>query len=83
MDNDRLLSRWDEFVSQRSLPYYRGSHRLMMRQILDRYPFARLPYLTDRDLVEAVNEDGDRSLKLFLAHLDRFLDLHDMERQPR
>lgn len=82
MSPDELLTRWDGFVENRSLPYYRDSHRLMMRQLLQRFPFGKLSDLSDHDLVDAVNEDSDRSMKLFLKHLDRFLVLHDMERTP-
>ena len=82
MSRDELLTRWDGFIETRSLPYYRDAHRLMMRQLLEQFPFGKLSDLSDHDLAGAVNEDSARSLKLFLKHLDRFLDLHDMERTP-
>jgi len=83
VDTETALDRWDEFVDEHSLPYYKNAHRLMMRQILDRFPFGKVVDLSDRDIVETVNEDSVRSLKFFMSHLDRFLKYHDMERDPR
>lgn len=76
-----LLERWDSFVESRSLPYFRNDHRLMMRQILSRYPPGKLHDLSDRDLVDCVNLDRSgeddrlrRSFRFFLEHFDQFLE---------
>jgi hypothetical protein len=80
MEQDEILDRWDQFVERRSLPYFQGGHRLMMRQLLQRFPFQKLRDVSDHDVAAAVNEDSTRSLKMFMRHLDRFLDLHDLDR---
>lgn len=83
MDAETVLTRWDDYVDRRALPYYKKNHRLMMRQVIDRFPPGKVPDLTDRDIVETVNASGDRSLKYFIGHLDRFLEIHEMGRNPR
>ena len=83
MNSDQFLLRWDKFVEQRGLPYYSDSHRLMMRQVLKRFPVGKLGDLSDVDLAETVNSDGDRSFSFFLNHFTRFLEIHGLDRQPR
>jgi hypothetical protein len=80
-ESGEFLDHWDQFVESRSLPYYRDDHRLMMRQVLNRYPPGKLADLTDRDLLECVNlEDGTtrgrlgRSFRFFLRHFEQFLE---------
>lgn len=91
MSNDEeyesLLREWDDFVEERSLPYYRGDHRLMMRQLLRRYPPGKLPDLSDEDLRRGVNLHDStgasrlsRSFRYFLAHFGQFLERQGLVR---
>ncbi len=91
MKTERILRNWDQFVDRRSLPYYRNDHKLMMRQLLHRYPLKKLSDLSDIDLLRAVHagdrgatskEDPPRSFNYFLTHLDKFLTVHDLNRTP-
>lgn len=84
---EQFLEDWDAFVERRSLPYFRSDHRLMMRQLLDRYPPGKLSDLSDRDLLRQVNRDDKeknnqsmRSFRYFLAHFSRFLEDQDRVR---
>lgn len=84
---ESLLQEWDDFVEERSLPYYRGDHRLMMRQLLRRYPPGKLPDLSDEDLRRGVNLDDSacaprlrRSFRYFLAHFGQFLERKGLSR---
>lgn len=83
----QLIREWDSFVDSRSLPYFRDDHQLMMRQVIDRYPPGKLGDLSDGDLLDCVNLDGDsgserlrRSFRYFLNHYDQFLERINMSR---
>ena len=88
MNGEEILRRWDRFIERRGLPYYENDHRLMMRQVLDRYPFGKLADLSDEDLRRCVHAEEpsrnhnsrDRAFRYFINHFDRFLELHDRER---
>lgn len=80
-EHEAFLRAWDDFVEDRSLPYYQGDHRLMMRQLLRRYPPGKLPDLSDEDLRRGVNLDDSagatrlrRSFRYFLGHFGQFLE---------
>jgi hypothetical protein len=84
---DSFLRAWDDFVERRSLPYFRSDHRLMMRQLIERYPPGKLSDLTDRDLLREVNREDEeresqsmRSFRYFLTHFNRFLEEQDLAR---
>jgi len=83
MKPDTLLEQWDEFVSRRALPYYLDSHQLMMRQVLNRFPVGKLGDLSDVDLAETVHSESQRSFSFFLNHFQKFLTIHDLDRQLR
>lgn len=83
---DQILEMWDNFIEDRSLPYHRADHSLMMRQILNRFPPKKLNDLSDRDLLETINlDDTDeklalkRSSRYFLVHFDQFLEKMGLE----
>lgn len=88
MNTKTALDKWDRFVSSRGLPYYTNRHQVMMRQILDRYPFRKLQELSDRDLMDCINLDTStssnkgryRCFRFFLGHFDAFLSQHGFER---
>lgn len=87
LDRESFLRKWDVFVEDRSLPYYRGDHRLMMRQLLRKYPPGKLTDLSDEDLRNGVNlDEGNRrtelhrSFRYFLAHFGQFLERHGLSR---
>lgn len=84
---ESLLRAWDDFVENRSLPYYRADHQLMMRQLLRRYPPGKLPDLSDEDLREAVHLEArsgstrlHRSFRYFLTHFGQFLEQQGLVR---
>lgn len=84
---ETVIRQWDSFVESRSLPYFRDDHRVMMRQVLDRYPPGKLGDLSDGDLVDCVNlgnQENDRrlrrSFRYFIGHFDQFLERINLNR---